>query len=117
MSEKFLALGLQPDLVKALDEMNFLQPTPIQEQTIPAALKGDNIVGRSATGTGKTLAYLLPILQKIDPESSAVQAVILAPTYELAMQISHQVQLVVQKAEMKITSLSLIGGANVTRQI
>ena len=117
MSEKFLALGLQPDLVKALDEMNFVQPTPIQEQTIPAALKGDNVVGRSATGTGKTLAYLLPILQKIDPESSAVQAVILAPTYELAMQISHQVQLVVQKAEMKITSLSLIGGANVTRQI
>jgi superfamily II DNA/RNA helicase len=76
MSEKFLALGLQPDLVKALDEMNFVQPTPIQEQTIPAALKGDNVVGRSATGTGKTLAYLLPILQKIDPESSAVQAVI-----------------------------------------
>ena len=117
MSEKFLKLGLGEDLVQAMDKMNFIDPTPIQEQAIPKALIGENIVGQSATGTGKTLAYLLPLVQKIDVNSSAVQAIVLAPTYELAMQINQHLQKLLEMSALPVRNLALIGGANVARQI
>ncbi len=117
MSEKFLKLGLSEALAEAVGKMGFTEPMPIQEQAIPQALTGVNIVGQSATGSGKTLAYLLPALAQIKPDSPALQALVLAPTYELAMQISQQLQQVIQNSGLPIRSMALIGGANIARQI
>lgn len=117
MSEKFLTIGVQEDLVQALTQMGITQPTLIQDRAIPAALAGNHIIGQSATGTGKTFAYLLPLLQKIVPDRQNAQAVILAPTYELAMQIYRQLEILIKTAASEVSCASLIGGANVTRQI
>lgn len=68
--------------------MGFEAPSPIQEQSIPAALLGRNIVARAKNGTGKTAAYAIPLIQKIDPELKKIQALVLVPTRELAMQTS-----------------------------
>lgn len=117
MNEKFLDIGVEAEFVNALEGIGITEPTLIQQQAIPEALKGKNIIGQSATGTGKTFAYLLPILQKLDLTSNAVQAVILAPTYELAMQIFHQTELLIKSSGKNISCASLIGGANINRQI
>ncbi|MDF2565406.1 MAG: box helicase domain protein [Massilibacillus sp.] len=117
MSEKFLNLGIHASLEQSLEKIGIIEPTPIQYKAIPDGLEGKNIIGQSATGTGKTLAYLLPIIQKIDITKREAQAVILAPTYELAMQIYHQLEVVLKNAELNITCTSLIGGANIARQI
>ena len=83
----FQSLGIDQRLLEALKTRNIITPTDIQHRAIPHVLAGDDLVARSDTGTGKTLAYLLPLLQKVNPESKSVQAVIIAPTQELAMQI------------------------------
>ncbi|WP_059171159.1 DEAD/DEAH box helicase [Bacillus sp. FJAT-27445] len=87
---QFERFRLKPFLIEAVDSMGFKKPTEIQEQMIPAALKGDSAIGQSRTGTGKTHSYLLPILEKLDPGRQEVQAVITAPTRELAGQIYQQ---------------------------
>ena len=117
MSKSFEELGVQPQLVKALAAQQLQVPTQIQEKMIPQVLTGENVLARSATGTGKTLAYLLPLLQRIDPGKKEVQAVILAPTYELAMQIYRVLGALVQEAALDVKAVSLIGGAALTRQI
>lgn len=117
MSEKFLTIGVEERLAQALAQMGITEPTPVQNLTIPAALAGNHIIGQSATGTGKTFAYLLPLLQKIVPARQNAQAVILAPTYELAMQIYRQLEILIKTAALEVSSCSLIGGANVTRQM
>ena len=117
MSKSFEELGVQPVLVQALAAQQLQVPTQIQEEMIPRLLAGENVAARSATGTGKTLAYLLPLLQRIDPEKKEVQAVILAPTYELAMQIYRVLGALAQEAALDVKAASLIGGAALTRQI
>ena len=117
MNDKFQKLGLSADISVALGKMEIVEPTDIQSKVIGEILAGKDVVAQSATGTGKTLAYLLPILQKIDTSKREVQAVVLAPTQELAMQIFRQAELVIKNADLKIGAASLIGGANITRQI
>lgn len=117
MSKSFEELGVQPVLVKALAAQQLQIPTQIQEEMIPRVLAGENVAARSATGTGKTLAYLLPLLQRIDPGKKEIQAVILAPTYELAMQIYRVLGALAKEAALDVTAASLIGGAALTRQI
>lgn len=117
MSEKFRAIAVEPVWAEALEKMDIIDPTPIQCQVIPAAIAGKNIIGQSATGTGKTISYLVPLLQKIELSNSNVQAIVLAPTYELGMQIFRQAELLVQNAGQPITCASLIGGANIARQM
>lgn len=117
MSEKFLNLGLCAEFEQMLEKIGITEPTPVQCRAIPEVLLGKNVIGQSATGTGKTFAYLLPLLQEIDGARPCVQIVILAPTYELAMQIYHQAELVIKSAGVKATCVSLIGGANIARQI
>jgi ATP-dependent RNA helicase RhlE len=87
----FSELSLSPVLNSNLSRHGFVQPTPVQAQTIPAALSGRDVIATAQTGTGKTLAFVLPILQSLTakPRSSGIQALILSPTRELAMQI-HQ---------------------------
>ena len=117
MLESFEKLGLIAPLVEGLQKAGITVPTGIQEQVIPFALQGKDVAGQSATGTGKTLTYLLPIFQKIDTTKREVQAIILAPTYELAIQIERQIEMLVKNSGMAVTSTPLIGNVNITRQI
>lgn len=90
---KFADFDLNPSLLQALDEMGYTAPTPIQEQTIPTLLQGGDVIGCAQTGTGKTAAFSLPVLQKINPGATAhPQALIITPTRELAEQIFKSIQ-------------------------
>lgn len=116
---KFTRFPLKPFLYEGLKSIGFYEPTNIQERIIPRALKDVSVVGQSQTGTGKTHAFLLPILTKINPEIQEVQAVITAPTRELANQIYHEVLKLTkfcEKDEM-ITARLLVGGTDKARTI
>ena len=86
----FSELNLSQFLLRALDNMQFTKPTAIQAGAIPLMLEGRDIIAQAQTGTGKTAAFALPILQRISLDSSLTQALILAPTRELAIQIAEQ---------------------------
>ena len=85
---KFNQFGLKKELTKAIDELGYEIPSPIQQKTIPLLLEGKDIIGQAQTGTGKTAAFALPILQKIDVKNKDVQALVLTPTRELAIQVA-----------------------------
>ncbi|MGG4048192.1 MULTISPECIES: DEAD/DEAH box helicase [Paenibacillus] len=111
----FEATGIDRVWIDKLAEYGITEPSPVQAQAIPAVLRGADVLARSQTGTGKTLAYLLPVLQTIDPELKATQKLILAPTQELAMQIVREGE---KYGEARgIGVLGLIGGAAVKRQV
>ena len=82
----FKDLGLNPAIQQALDELGYEDPTPIQEEAIPQLLDGHDVIGQAQTGTGKTAAFALPILQALDLALTAPQALVLTPTRELAIQ-------------------------------
>ncbi|MBG0847392.1 DEAD/DEAH box helicase [Pseudomonas chengduensis] len=84
----FAALGLHPSILAALTAVGYEEPSPIQSQAIPVILAGQDMIGQAQTGTGKTAAFALPILSKIDPAKREPQALILAPTRELALQVA-----------------------------
>ncbi|WP_379159240.1 DEAD/DEAH box helicase [Paenibacillus sp. sgz5001063] len=111
----FAAIGIQEDLVARLSEFGIQDPSPVQEQTIPLLLAGRDVLAASQTGTGKTLAYLLPLLQGIHPEQKSLQKLVLAPTQELAMQILREAER--YGAHRGIRVMGLIGGAAIKRQI
>lgn len=111
----FAAIGIQEDLIARLSEFGINEPSPVQEQTIPLLLEGRDVLAASQTGTGKTLAYLLPLLQAINPEQRVVQKLVLAPTQELAMQILREAER--YGAHRGIKVMGLIGGAAIKRQI
>ncbi|MFL0248817.1 DEAD/DEAH box helicase [Clostridium neuense] len=117
MNDLFEKLGLNRAISDSLEKMGFKIPTAIQEKVIPLALTSKDIIGKSETGTGKTLAYLLPIFQKIDASKREMQALILAPTHELVMQVYKTINLFSDNSEVKITSAAIIGDVNITRQI
>ncbi|MDP2139035.1 MAG: DEAD/DEAH box helicase [Candidatus Didemnitutus sp.] len=87
----FTELGLSPEILKAVDKMGFEEASPIQTAVIPVALTGKDLVGQSATGSGKTAAFAIPVIEKIDVTKRAVQALILCPTRELAVQVAEEV--------------------------
>ncbi|MGP7819067.1 DEAD/DEAH box helicase [Niallia sp. 01092] len=117
MSEtKFNQYNLKPFIIKAVEELGFYEPTEIQAKVMPLILKGESAIGQSQTGTGKTHSYLLPILQKIVPEKQEVQAVITAPTRELAAQIHQEIVKITKHADA-ITSRLFIGGTDKQRTI
>ena len=92
MPNQFADLGISTPLVKAIAALNFVVPTEIQQKTIPLLLSNaTDIVGLAKTGTGKTAAFGLPLLQLIDTNSTAIQAVILVPTRELAIQVAKEI--------------------------
>jgi ATP-dependent RNA helicase DeaD len=84
----FSELGLSPALLKGLDELKFVNASPIQAQTIPLLLQGRDVIGLAQTGTGKTAAFALPILQRLESNKQGIQALIIAPTRELAIQVA-----------------------------
>ncbi|GIP31247.1 DEAD/DEAH box helicase [Paenibacillus sp. J2TS4] len=111
----FETLPLGSDWIKKLNAMNIVTPTPIQAEAIPAVLEGQDVIAQSQTGTGKTLAYVLPVLETIDRTSKHLQAVLLTPTRELGMQVLEVIEQLT--GETGITAQSLIGGASIQRQI
>ena len=113
----FIELGVSENLADVLKKQGIENPMPVQAAVIPKILGGGNLVAQAPTGTGKTLAYLLPVLQGLDAASRDVQTVILAPTYELAMQIAGIARELAQGAGLGIKVQGLIGGANIARQM
>lgn len=113
----FTELALDERILKAIDEMGFTQPTPIQEKVIPVIFENEqDLIGLAQTGTGKTAAFGLPILGKVDLNSKSVQALILSPTRELGIQIANDIE----KFSKYMPSLRLTavyGGANIASQI
>ena len=117
MENTFEEIGVNPALIEGLKVKNIMEPTEIQKKVIPLALLNKDIIAQSETGTGKTLAYLLPLFQKIDASKREMQAIILTPTHELTMQIYTEVQELSKNSNALITSTSIIGDVNINRQI
>lgn len=112
----FLELGIHPDFNQIVTNSGFFQPTPIQEQAIPVVLKGKDVIAQAQTGTGKTLAFILPIIQKIDTQKSTIQGLIVAPTRELALQITTEVNKLTETLN-GVHVLAVYGGQDVEAQI
>ena len=83
---KFNEFNLSAELLAEIEKAGFVEASPIQEQTIPLALEGKDVIGQAQTGTGKTAAFGLPTLEKIDVDNTVIQALVIAPTRELAVQ-------------------------------
>ncbi len=108
--------GIDGRILRAVKELGFEHMTPIQEQTIPLFMTGRNIIGQAQTGTGKTAAFGIPILQKIDPADRSLQAVILCPTRELAMQAADELRKFARYMD-SIKVLPVYGGQEIYKQI
>lgn len=110
----FNILGVSQELCEALRQTGITMPTEVQRQSIPTAMQGRDMVVQAQTGTGKTLAFLLPILEAIKPQASAVQALIIAPTRELAIQITRVAEKLAPIKGVRV--LSIYGGQAIERQ-
>jgi ATP-dependent RNA helicase DeaD len=110
----FRELGLSPEIQLALDELGYEQPTAIQEQAIPELLVGHDVIGQAQTGTGKTAAFGLPLLQYLDPESDEVQAIVLTPTRELCIQVTQALRAYAEHVPVEV--VAVFGGAPIRSQ-
>lgn len=102
---------------KALDQLNFFEPTEVQKRLIPIVRQGKDLVGESKTGSGKTHTFLLPIFEKIDETNNSVQVVITAPSRELATQIYQATKQIAEQSEVEIRVVNYVGGTDKLRQI
>jgi ATP-dependent RNA helicase DeaD len=110
----FRDLGLSPEIQLALDELGYQDPTPIQEQAIPELLAGHDVIGQAQTGTGKTAAFGLPMLQYLDPGSDETQAIVLTPTRELCIQVTQALRAYAEHLPVEI--VAVFGGAPIRSQ-
>jgi len=115
MTTAFSQLGLHPELVQAVEALGFTTPTPIQSAMIPLMLEGFDVIGQAQTGTGKTAAFALPILHRLEPGASAVQSLVLAPTRELAVQVAKAMHDFGRERGVRV--LPVYGGEPYGRQI
>lgn len=111
----FEKLGLSQPVLKAISQMGFEAATPIQEQAIPLAMAGRDIIGQSQTGTGKTAAFGIPLIEKIDRETEKVKGLVVAPTRELAVQVAEELNTIGQVKGIR--ALPIYGGQDINRQI
>ncbi len=111
----FRELGLSESLLQSVESMGFEEATPIQAETIPHALQGKDIIGQAQTGTGKTAAFGLPLLDKVDTRKEAVQGIVIAPTRELAIQVGEELYKIGKHKRVRI--LPIYGGQDINRQI
>jgi ATP-dependent RNA helicase DeaD len=111
----FKQFGIKEEILQAIKELYFIEPTPIQKQAIPLAMQGKDLIGQAQTGTGKTAAFVIPMLQKIDPKINDTQGLIMTPTRELAIQIAEDVQDLAK--HMDVTVLALHGGKDIQAQM
>ena len=117
MSLSFQALNLNEALIEGLNKQHITTPTAIQAEAIPVILSRQDVIAQSHTGSGKTLAFLTPLFQMIDSTKREMQVLILAPTHELVMQIDAQIKLLASNSGEAVTSTTIIGGANIEKQI
>lgn len=113
---RFEELGLSADILKAISEIGFTQATPVQAQTIPSILQGHDVTGLAMTGTGKTAAFGLPLIDKIDNRSCEIQALVVCPTRELAIQITKELNRFL-KYKRSISVLAVYGGQPIDTQL
>jgi superfamily II DNA/RNA helicase len=107
VTKTFRDLGVDPALTDALETKGITHPFPIQELTLPLALKGHDLIGQARTGTGKTLAFGLPLLQRVDPDAGHTQALVIVPTRELCLQVYEDLSI---GSARGLTSISVYGG-------
>jgi ATP-dependent RNA helicase DeaD len=111
----FSEFGLEQKVLRAITEMGFEESTPIQEKAIPIALSGRDLIGQAQTGTGKTAAFAIPLIQNIDPADEKISALVMTPTRELAIQVSEEIG---KLARFKgVRTLPIYGGQDIGRQI
>jgi len=115
MNLSFDNLGLHQQSLQVVDGLGYKEPTPIQQSAIPILLNGQNVLGQAQTGTGKTAAFVLPMLQQIEAGSGKVQALILAPTRELAMQVAKETKRMSHNPRLKVATI--YGGQSYSIQI
>ncbi|MCI8270642.1 MAG: DEAD/DEAH box helicase [Lachnospiraceae bacterium] len=113
---RFEELGLNEKIVKAITDMGFEESTPIQAKAIPVQMEGQDIIGQAQTGTGKTAAFGIPLLQKMDPKNKKLQALVLCPTRELAIQVAEEIRSLAKYLH-GIKVLPIYGGQDIGRQI
>ena len=113
---KFEELDIRPEIFRAVQDMGFEEATPIQAQAIPVVMTGVDMIGQAQTGTGKTAAFGTPLLQKVDPENRKVQALVLCPTRELAIQVAEELRNLA-KYMHGVKVLPIYGGQDMSRQI
>lgn len=113
--QEFLKLGISEELSDILLQHGIAKPTPIQAQAIPAVMEGKDVIAQAQTGTGKTLAFILPILEKMDPNAVQIQALIVTPTRELALQITDEVLKLTKDSDIDV--LAVYGGQDVDKQL
>ena len=114
MTKTFAELGLSEQTLQALNDVGYELPSPIQEQAIPPLLEGRDVIGQAQTGTGKTAAFGLPIVQYIDPEVHEVQALVLTPTRELCIQVTQALR--TYGAHSGLDVVAVFGGAPIRTQ-
>src|SRR5918911_4448090 len=110
----FAELGISQPLLDALTHLGYERPTPIQEQAIPALREGRDVIGQAQTGTGKTAAFGLPMLEYVDPQDPDVQAIVLTPTRELCIQVTQALR--AYGAHRSIDPVAVFGGAPIRTQ-
>jgi len=110
----FAELGLSQPLLDALAHLGYQQPTPIQQETIPALLEGRDVIGQAQTGTGKTAAFGLPLLQYLDPDDLSTQAIVLTPTRELCIQVTQALRAYGEQLGVEV--VAVFGGAPIRDQ-
>lgn len=113
----FKDINLSDKLINGLEKQNITQPTPIQIHSYKHIMNKKDLIACSSTGSGKTLAYLLPVISQLIPDSKYIQALILVPTQELAIQVCKQIDILCKNSELPYSSLFLIGDGNINRQI
>ncbi|PDM39638.1 DEAD/DEAH box helicase [Parageobacillus yumthangensis] len=111
----FHELGLSNELMKAIRRMGFEETTPIQAETIPLSLQNKDVIGQAQTGTGKTAAFGIPLIEKVDVKNEAIQGLVVAPTRELAIQVSEELYKI--GAVKRVRVLPIYGGQDIERQI
>ncbi|MDQ0273215.1 DEAD/DEAH box helicase [Cytobacillus purgationiresistens] len=112
---KFQDLGISAETMKSLKRMGFEESTPIQAETIPLSLENKDLIGQAQTGTGKTAAFGIPMIDKIDYEKNVIQGIVVAPTRELAIQVSEELYKIGFGKKTRV--LSIYGGQDINRQI
>lgn len=113
---KFEELNLSTEILNAVKDMGFEEASPIQSETIPIILEGKDIIGQAQTGTGKTAAFAIPVIEKLNPESKEIQAVILCPTRELVIQVSEEFRKLM-KYKQNLFVAPVYGGQEIERQL
>ncbi len=115
MLERFEELNISAPILRALNDMGFEEPTPIQREAVPVAMNGHDIIGQAQTGTGKTAAFGIPALENIESTLKAIQVLVLSPTRELAIQVAEELNKIGQYT--KIQALPIYGGQDIQRQL